>query len=199
MKNTITLEDSRVLLKPLTLSNYKNLIPIAAEHKLVQYSPSDIESEEALKNYVEMALKQLELKTSIPFIVYDKLNKAYAGSTRFMNIQWKNQVLHIGSTWIGKSFHGSGLNDHMKFLMLEYAFEKMSFEKVEFRIDERNIKSRKAVEKLGCTLEGILRKDTYLLNGFKRNTCCYGLLLEEWPTIKNSHFKNYSSLTSTFS
>jgi RimJ/RimL family protein N-acetyltransferase len=60
----------------------------------------------------------------------------------------------------------------------------MDFEKVEFRVDERNIRSRRAVEKLGCKLEGILRKDVYLLDGFKRNTCCYGLLREEWEQRK---------------
>lgn len=64
--------------------------------------------------------------------------------------------------------------------MLDYAFTTLDFEKVEFRVDERNTASRKAVEKLGCVLEGILRKDVYLLDGFKRNTCCYGLLRTEW-------------------
>jgi RimJ/RimL family protein N-acetyltransferase len=58
--------------------------------------------------------------------------------------------------------------------------QRNGFEKVEFRIDERNIQSRKAIEKLGAFLEGILRKNLYLLNGFKRNTCCYGILKEEW-------------------
>ncbi len=101
-----------------------------------------------------------------------------------MNIHWQNKVLHIGSTWIGREFQGTGLNAHMKFLMLRHAFEKMQFEKVEFRIDERNIWSRKAVEKLGATLEGVLRKDVYLTDGYKRNTCCYGILLEEWPGIR---------------
>jgi len=65
----------------------------------------------------------------------------------------------------------------------------MAFDKVEFRIDERNIKSRKAVEKIGALLEGILRNDTLMLDGFKRSTCCYGILKEEWPTIKQKHFK----------
>ena len=97
-----------------------------------------------------------------------------------MNINWKNKVLEIGSTWIGREFHGSGLNTQMKKLMLDYAFNSMNFEKVEFRVDARNIASRKAVEKLGCQLEGILRKNVYLLDGFKRDTCCYGLLKEEW-------------------
>ena len=68
--------------------------------------------------------------------------------------------------------------------MLRYAFETLKFEKVEFRIDERNIASRKAVEKLGATLEGTLRKNVVVKNGFRRNSCCYGILLDEWPTLK---------------
>ena len=79
----------------------------------------------------------------------------------------------------------------MKFLMLQYAFETLAFDKVEFRIDERNTASRKAVEKIGATLEGILRKDTLMLDDFKRSTCCYGILKEEWPHIKSTIFKGF--------
>ncbi|TVZ13876.1 GNAT family N-acetyltransferase [Maribacter sp. MAR_2009_72] len=174
------LQDDRVMLSPLTSTNYKELIDIALQDKLVQYSPSEINTPNSLRNYVEIALQQAKAGTSIPYIIYDKKFNKYAGSTRFMNINLKNKVLHIGSTWIGKEFHGTGLNSHMKELMLTYAFNTLGFEKVEFRVDERNIASRKAIEKLGCTLEGILRKNVYLLDGFKRNTCCYGLLKNEW-------------------
>lgn len=175
-----TLENEFVILTPLTIENYEALISIGAEDKLVQYSPSDIYTAKSLKNYVEIALEQKSRSISIPFIIYDKSKQQYAGSTRYMNINWKNKVLEIGSTWIGREFQGSGLNTHMKRLMINYAFEKMDFEKIEFRIDERNIRSRKAVEKLGGALEGTLRKNVYLLDGFKRNTCCYGILKEEW-------------------
>jgi RimJ/RimL family protein N-acetyltransferase len=187
------LENNNVLLAPLTMGNYKKLIAIAAQDKLVKYSPSNIATPASLKQYVEVAIQQFHNGTGIPFIIYDKKVKSYAGSTRYMNINQKNKVLHIGSTWIGREFQGTGLNGQMKYLMLEYAFGPMDFEKVEFRIDERNNKSRKAVEKLGCTLEGMLRKDVYLLDGFKRNTCCYGLLKEEWYTKKNTSFKGYSA------
>jgi RimJ/RimL family protein N-acetyltransferase len=64
----------------------------------------------------------------------------------------------------------------------------LAFKKVEFRMDERNTKSRRAVEKLGATLEGILRKDTLMNDGFKRSTCCYGILKEECPHIKSDCF-----------
>lgn len=184
------LENEYVKLSLLDLSNYTHLSKIAEEKDLVFYSPSAISPPEKLKEYVERAVNRYYNKTAIPFIIYDKKKKAYAGSTRFALINWKNKVLHIGWTWIGSEFQGSGLNKQMKFLMLQYAFETLEFDKVEFRVDERNIKSRKAVEKLGAKLEGILRKDTLMLNGFKRSTCCYGILKEEWPSIKTNRFNS---------
>lgn len=184
MQTSLTLENGSVKLIPLTLDNYQHLLTIAAEEKLVQYSPSDIETPIALKTYVETALEWQRQKTSIPFIIYDKKKLKYAGSTRFMNMDWNNKVFHIGATWIGKEFQGTGLNTQMKNLMIDHAFDVLGFEKLEFRVDERNLRSRKAIEKLGCILEGILRKNVYLLDGYKRNTCCYGLLKEEWQKKK---------------
>ena len=186
-----TLENERVKLSLLDLSNYKNLIEVASQDDLIQYSPSDISTPERLKAYVQTAVDGYYHKTIIPFIIYDKQTQAYAGSTRYGLINWKNKVLHIGWTWIGKQFQGTGLNKHMKFLMLQYAFETLEFDKVEFRIDERNMASRKAVEKIGATLEGILRKDTLMRDGFRRSTCCYGILKDEWPDIKATIFKGF--------
>ncbi|MFC4722034.1 GNAT family N-acetyltransferase [Geojedonia litorea] len=180
------LENKRVKLSLLDLSNYMHLLPIAQEKDLIYYSPSDISTPEKLKSYVQTAVDNYYNKTAIPFIVFDKLKQAYAGSTRFGLIHWENKVLHIGWTWLGQDFQGTGLNLHIKFLMLEYAFETLNFEKVEFRIDERNIRSRKAVEKLGATFEGILRKDTVMSDGFRRSTSCYGILKEEWSNIKET-------------
>jgi len=188
---TPQLENERVKLTLLDLSNYKHLIPIGSQDKLVQYSPTDIATPEALKNYVQAAVDGYYHKTKIPFIVYDKQAKEYAGNTHFMNIDRKNNVVEIGSTWIGREFQGTGLNKNMKFLMLQYAFEELKFDKVEFRVDERNTISRKAVESIGGILEGILRKNVLMLDGFKRNTCCYGILKEEWPILKEKVFKGF--------
>ncbi|MCB0399262.1 MAG: GNAT family N-acetyltransferase [Winogradskyella sp.] len=182
--NIPTLENNRVKLSLLDLSNYKHLESIAQQKNLIYYSPSDISTPEKLRDYVQVAVDGYYHKTIIPFIVFDKATQTYAGSTRFGLINWKNKLLHIGWTWIGREFQGTGLNANMKFLMLQYAFETLEFEKVEFRIDERNNKSRRAVEKLGATLEGIMRKDVAMNDGYRRNTCCYGILKEEWPGIK---------------
>ena len=182
------LENSRVKLTLLDLSNYKHLTAIAKQDKLVQFSPTKIDTPEDLRDYVQTAVDNYYHKTAIPFIIFDKEKNAYAGCTRYMNINWHHSVLEIGSTWIGKEFQGTSLNKNMKFLMLQYAFETLKFDKVEFRVDERNIASRKAVEKIGGMLEGILRKNTLMLDGFKRNTCCFGILKEEWSNIKAENF-----------
>jgi RimJ/RimL family protein N-acetyltransferase len=191
MINAPHLENDSVKLSLLDLSNYMHLMDIAQEKDLIYYSPSDISTPDNLKVYVQEAVDAYYHQTAIPFIVFDKTKNAYAGCTRFGLINWKNKVLHIGWTWIGREFQGSGLNKQMKFLMLQYAFETLDFEKVEFRIDERNGRSRKAVENIGGTLEGILRSDTLMNNGFRRNTCCYGILKNEWQSIKMTVFKGF--------
>ncbi|MGB5692914.1 MAG: GNAT family N-acetyltransferase [Flavobacteriaceae bacterium] len=176
LKNTI------VRLEPLVLEHTKLLLPIAMEKDLVQYSPSDIGSQESLQAYISKALSDQANGKTLPYAVFDMRERHYAGCTRFMNIDKENKVVEIGSTWIGRAFQGTGLNTAMKQLMLDYAFNELRFEKVEFRIDQRNTRSRKAVEKLGALLEGVLRENVFLLDGYKRNTCCYGILKKEWAS-----------------
>jgi RimJ/RimL family protein N-acetyltransferase len=186
-----TLENERVKLVLLDLSNYKQLLAVSQEENLIQYSPSFISTPEELLVYVQTAVDGFYHKTIIPFIIYDKELEAFAGSTRFGLINWEHKVLHIGWTWIGRNFQGTGLNNNVKYLMLCYAFEELDFQKVEFRIDERNSRSRKAVEKIGATLEGILRKDVLMPDGFRRSTCCYGILREDWKPIKRKFFYEF--------
>jgi len=184
------LENTIVQLIPLEEKHTNALTNIAFEKDLIRYSPSDISSIENLQKYIKQALHDKKIGTALPYVVFDKRTQQLIGSTRFGFINNENKTLHIGWTWIGKKHQGTGINKHMKFLMLQHTFDVLQFEKVEFRIDERNIQSRKAVEKIGGTLEGILCKDTLMLDGFRRSTCCYGILKEEWPKIKQTIFKD---------
>ncbi len=192
MKSIQCLENDRVKLSLLDLSHTERLISIANDPDLLQYSPSEVHNPQLLRAYILEALNDFYKGTSIPFIIFDKYYQSYAGSTRFGMIDRENKVLHIGWTWLGREFRGTGLNDNVKFLMLEYAFEEMLMHKVEFRIDERNLRSRKAIEKIGAVLEGILREDIVLSDGYRRNSCCYGILKDEWPAIKRELKKKVS-------
>lgn len=183
-----TLENNRAKLLALENYHYQDLKPLSKEVDLNSYGGSDISTAGKLKAYIKEAIMRRESMTALPFIIFDKHLCRFAGSTRFGNIDKKNKVVHIGWTWLGEDFRGTGLNLHIKYLMLRYAFNKLGYERVEFRIDERNTQSRKAVEKLGATLEGILRKDIITKNGRRRNSCCYSILKSEWPEIEKTKF-----------
>jgi len=182
------LENERVKLIPLAVEHYEQLLPLSKEVDLYQYGASDVSTPDKLKAYIIMALDRKAQGTALSFIIYDKEKKLFAGSTRFGLIDHEHKLLHIGWTWLGENFRGSGLNTHVKFLMLRYAFETMKMEKVEFRIDERNLRSRRAVEKIGGVLEGVLRKSVIVKGGFRRSSACYGILKEEWPQLKTLFF-----------
>ncbi len=185
-----TLENKRAKLLPLEAFHYRDLLPLSKQVDLYQYGSSDISTPYKLKAYMNEAFVKKEQGLALPYIIYDKNLERFGGSTRFGNIDKKNKVVHIGWTWLGDDFRGSGLNQHIKFLMLQYAFEPMGYEKVAFRIDERNARSRRAVEKIGGKLEGILRKNVITKNDFRRSSACYGILREEWPIIKDTIFKD---------
>ncbi len=185
-----TLQNKRAKLLFLEAHHYRDLLPLSKEVDLFSFGPSDISTPSKLRSYIKEAIRMRENGRALPFIIFDKTRNRFAGSTRFGRIDKKNKVVHIGWTWLGADFRGSGLNVHIKYLMLQYAFERLQYEKVEFRIDERNIVSRKAVEKIGGTLEGILRSHIITKNGIRRNSCCYGILRAEWPGLKNTIFKD---------
>lgn len=185
MNKDVVLENDVVQLIPLKTEHWEQLWDVAKQMDLYQYGSSDVSSLDKLKNYIKTAISD---EKAIPFLVIDKRNNKVVGCTRFGLIDSKNKVLHIGWTWISTATQGTGLNHQMKYLMLNHTFETLKFEKVEFRIDERNIKSKKAVEKLGAKLEGVLRKNVITKNNFRRSSCCYGILKEEWETIKENNF-----------
>ena len=187
----IMLEDERALLRPLTLTDVSNLLsPATSDENLVQFSPKPIHSKELLTEYIESALAGKFTHERYPFVIFDKQQNAFAGSTSFLYVSNLHRRLEIGATWLGKSFQQTGLNRHCKFLMLSYAFDELQFERVEFKTDERNNASRKAIEKIGGTFEGILRSHTLMSDGFRRNTVTYSILKSEWPDIKQQFIVN---------
>ncbi|MCW3119490.1 MAG: family N-acetyltransferase [Chitinophagaceae bacterium] len=177
----ITLEDERVLLRPLTADDYPLLLPFAMnEPELWQYSFSSPAGAEGMKGYIEATMKNKTAKNEYPFIVFDKMNNVHAGSTRFYDIQPMNQTTQLGYTWYGKQFQRTGLNRHCKFLLLQFAFETWGLERVEFRADANNKKSVEAMKNIGCTVEGILRSHAPTFSGARRNSIVLSILKDEW-------------------
>lgn len=177
----ITLEDERVLLRPLEESDYENLLPFALNEKgLWYYSLVRPEGEEGLKNYLDIAFKEKKAGKEFPFIVFDKKTNEYAGSTRFYDINLPYQTIQLGYTWYGKKFHGTGLNKHCKYLLLQFCFEQMFLERVEFRADNRNERSIAAMKSIGCKVDGILRNHMPTMENYRRDSIVLSILKDEW-------------------
>ncbi|MDD2797607.1 MAG: GNAT family protein [Bacteroidales bacterium] len=193
-KQNYTLENEVVLLRPLALSDIDNLIHFAlSEPELWKYSLIQADGEEQMKNYIDLALKGREAEKEYPFIVFDKRTNSYAGSTRFYDIQLVHQTLQLGYTWYGKEFQGSGLNKHCKFLLLDFAFNQLDMERVEFRADNDNQRSIAAMKSIGCSVEGILRSNGQKPDGTRRDSIILSILKQEWND--ELRMKLYNKLT----
>lgn len=180
--SSLTLENERVLLRPLRTEDFPLLLPYALnEPNLWTYSLSPASGNENLKKYIAEALKGREEAKAYPFIVFDKTQGKPAGSTRFYNIDSKHNTLSLGYTWYGKAFHRTGLNRNCKWLLLSYAFDDLAVERVEFRADARNEKSITSMKDLGCTLEGILRNNCKAASG-RRDSVVLSILKSEWES-----------------
>lgn len=186
-----SIENDRVLLKPLEVSDFDNLAHFSLnEPELWKYSLQQCSDVEGLKNYIQTALDNRENENSYPFIVFDKKTHSFAGSTRFYDIQISNKTLQLGYTWYGKNFQRTGLNQNCKFLLLEFAFEKMNMERVEFRADYENKNSIEAMKKMGCVEEGVLRKNFIKPNGERRDSIVLSILKQEWLNNVRENLKN---------
>lgn len=192
VNNDIVLEDNRVRLEALQPMHFAFLLPIALKQpNLLQYSPSPFGSKTGLNNYISKAIAARKEGVRYAFAIFDKPNGTYVGSTSFGNILNKNQHVEIGWTWISKAFQGTGLNKHCKFLMLQYVFDILEFERVTFKSDSRNKQSRRAIEKIGATYEGCLRSHVLMNDGYRRDSVYYSILKAEWSGIKETIFAGF--------
>jgi RimJ/RimL family protein N-acetyltransferase len=169
-------------LRPLQESDVENLLEISInEPETWKYSLVGADGKENLINYIQSAIKAREEKREFPFIVFDKKSQKYAGSTRFYDIQLAYKTVQLGYTWYGSAFRGTGLNKHCKFLLLQFAFETLGLERVEFRADNNNERSIAAMKSIGCKVEGVLRSHMPTANSeVRRDSIVLSILKNEW-------------------
>lgn len=181
------LEDERVLLRPLSAEDwqlFKNLP--GTEGEIWKYSLVAIQNEQDLQTYFQTATDARKAGTAYAFIVFDKLTQSFVGCTRFYDIQIQYLSTQLGYTWYTKSTWGSGVNLHCKYLLLQFAFEQLGLERVEFRADNDNKRSIAAMQKIGCTIEGILRSHLPKPGGGRRDSIVLSILKTEWnASVKN--------------
>lgn len=178
------LEGTHVELIPLEKEHFEELYAAAADKDLWTLIPTD-GSDKAIfyKNY-KLALSERDNGNQYPFVIRHKETQKLIGSTRFFEIYPSDKKLEIGWTWITKEFWGSFVNLECKLLLLTYCFEVLKTNRVQLKTKDDNLRSRKAIEKIGGVFEGILRKDKIQNNGTTRNAAYYSILDDEWNTAK---------------
>lgn len=139
---------------------------------------------EAYRKEFRDAEAYLKDKIGMGFAIRDLSSMAIAGISFFLKMDEQNRHLEIGTTNIAHSFRRTHVNTATKLLMLEEAFEKLQCIRVSFRVDEENLVSRKAVERIGAKHGGLLRNERILPDGRIRNYWFYSIIDSEWPAVK---------------
>ncbi|WP_342442294.1 GNAT family protein [Lysinibacillus sp. FSL K6-0075] len=180
----ITLENKVVKLKPLELSDLPEILETGRYPEIWSHMSTTIEKKEDVNNFVENALRAKDEKTEFPFVIVDKQSGDIIGSTRFMDIDDKHQRLEIGYTWLTPAYWRTAINTNCKYLLLQHCFEHFHLQRVQIKTDHDNIRSQKAIERIGATKEGILRNHMIRKDGTTRHTVMYSITIEEWPQVK---------------
>jgi len=180
MMESVHLENDQILLRPILEQDFSLLQSKTQDHALWDFFTHNLSTMAGMRDWAQPAMNGERLQ----FVVFDKKSGVLMGSTAFGNYSARDQRIEIGWTWLGKDFHGKGINRQMKYLMLSHAFEKLGMQRVEIKTDVLNISARKAVEKMGFVEEGVLRSHTLLSTGRRRNTIYYSILADEWNILK---------------
>jgi N-acetyltransferase len=181
--STVTLAGRHVRLEPLRREHLPELTAAGADPSIWRWYSVDGQTPEAMRAFVEDALDSQARGTAVPFTVFDA-SGAIVGSTRFGAIERKHRRAEIGWTFLATRCQRTGINTEMKYLMLRHAFEAWGLQRVEFKTDSLNEKSRNALKRIGATEEGTLRNHMVTYTGRVRHSVYYSVTAEDWPRVR---------------
>jgi RimJ/RimL family protein N-acetyltransferase len=180
----LTLRGSIVSLEPLTVEHAPALAHVGLEPDLWRLQPRAIESLADMHDYVAQALAEQERGASLPFVVVRNADREVIGSTRYMDIALPHRRVEIGATWIAPAAQRTGANVEAKRLLLGHAFDALGMQKVVFKTEVLNVRSRTAILALGAVEEGIFRKQLISASGRARDMIYFSILDMEWPSVR---------------
>ena len=174
-----------VRLEPLSDAHVTGLAAIGLDDSIWRHMPYGPMTDEAdIRRWVRDILERAAAGTDVPFAVVHLASGRIAGATRYMDIRPTDHGLEIGGTWYGSEFQRTAVNTECKYLLLRNAFEALNCIRVQFKTDSRNVRSQRAIERLGAVREGTLRNHMILPDGTIRDSVYYSILESEWPAVK---------------
>jgi len=179
----IELSGAHCALRPLGAEHHDGLVDATRDGDLWKLWYTAVPSPETMRAEIARRLDLQARGTMLPFTSFDAAGRI-AGMTTYMNIDAVHRRVEIGSTWTAARMQRGPFNTECKLLLLAHAFEVLDCIAVEFRTHFFNQQSRRAIERLGAKLDGILRNHQRASNGSLRDTCVYSITASEWPAVK---------------
>jgi RimJ/RimL family protein N-acetyltransferase len=180
----VELKGLHACLQPLSTQHHDALCEATRDGELWRLWYTAVPSPEGMAAEIQRRLGLQAAGSMLPFTVLDTQGRV-VGMTTYMNIDARNRRVEIGSTWTARSAQRSGLNTQCKRLLLGHAFEALDCIAVEFRTHRLNLQSRRAIERLGAQLDGVLRAHMLAGDGTVRDTAVYSITAAEWPAVKS--------------
>ena len=170
-------------LVPLDRAHAAGLAQAVVDGEIWKLQVTRVPAPEAMVFEIERRLALQAQGLMLPFTVLDAKGRV-VGMTTYMNIDHEHRRVEIGSTWYARSVQRTGLNTECKLFLLAHAFERLECIAVELRTHRLNFQSRRAIERLGAQLDGILRCHMRMQDGTLRDTAVYSITATDWPTVK---------------
>jgi RimJ/RimL family protein N-acetyltransferase len=192
------LRGKQVWLDPLTESHREGLRPLARDERIWEFTKTLLIND-SFDGQFDLYFNEaagLAPYRGQGFAIRAAKEDALIGMTRLYEIKWKDKSAEIGHTWYIPSVWGLAYNKECKLLLLQYVFETLAFNRLEFRVAGQNIRSQRAVAKIGGVKEGVLRKTGYRNDGSLRDTVIFSILDDEWP-LKKQNLLRLISFSST--
>jgi len=181
----INLVGHYIRLEPLSETHVPDLAAAGKDESIWQFMVyGQLTDADKMRRWVQDLLALQQQGTDLPFAVIHLETGKAIGATRYMEIRPAHRSLEIGGTWYAVAYQRTAVNSECKYLLLSHAFEKLACIRVQFKTDLRNVRSQKAIERLGAVREGVLRNHMILPDGTIRHSVYYSILDSEWPVVK---------------
>jgi RimJ/RimL family protein N-acetyltransferase len=182
----VVLEGEHVRLEPMREQHADGLVSAGCGFGLFRFFPFSLETEEAMRGYVKTNEELVASGTVLPFVTIERATRRVIGATSFLAIEPAHKRLEIGATWITPSHQRSPVNTEAKLVQLTHCFESLGCNRVEFKTDERNDRSRDALARIGARQEGIFRAHMVMPDGHLRASVYFSVIASEWPAVKQA-------------
>lgn len=176
-----------VYLELLQRDHVPTLKELIKNERIWEYTKTFLINEtfnEQFEKYITGAFDPRFSGLQASFVMRDAKTNDIMGMTRYYRIEPGHKRLSIGYTWYLPDYWGKVYNKECKLLLLQYAFEELQFQRVEFEVAHQNLRSQKAVEKIGGIKEAVLRKHGLHADGTVRDTVVFSIIDDEWPQAK---------------